>query len=332
MSEALTRLGYTHREATFLGYAALVGGYFVRSQFNFSLGRECGALAQRFIERAIQYGHVSALATFGSRILYHVSSRALYSVLGDSGNRNRREHRPDTIRRRLMAVDYVIAGGERHWLLSQQAKLIWFRQAGVPEDQLPAATFPGKAKCFFADKQPICVDESGVAEFAFVDDEFRGLSQWELFLKAHRPLLQNLRSTRVVFASCDSGRFSKAEQLFRKLVAGVTSSGGVDQQRLLRYFEMRKLFEGKRYDAFDQARLDDFRENKRVFAGENFDKLFQAWLSQGPVVQESDPRRTTFSSYVLPHSYEWLSPIRFQERRAAKCPSFRRNQKEFEKP
>ncbi len=333
MIEQLKSYGYTDREAAFLAAAALASGYFLRSQFNSFIGKECGALGQQLIERAIRLGHITVLPPFGNRLIYHVSGSSLFSALGDPDNRNRREHRAETIRRRLMALDYIVAGAEGRWLLSQRAKLDWFSQAGLLEGDLPAATFPGKARCFFADKQPILASQDGSVGFAFIDGNLQGFSQWELFLKAHRIVLQKLADARVVFAGHDPHRFRTAEAIFRKLVVGQTSSGNVDRERLLCYFEARKLFDSKTFGSFDQARLDEFRENKRVFAGERFDELYWGWLVNGPgAVAGVNPTQTGFSTHVLQHSYEWLSPIRFQERRASKCPSSHRSRREFEKP
>jgi hypothetical protein len=232
-----------------------------------------------------------------------------------------------------MALDHVIAGPGRNWLLSTPARLEWFKQAGLSEMDLPAAVFQGKARCFFPDKQPISIDAGGTAEFSYIDDELKSFSRWELFLKSHRPLFRSLRSARLVFAGCEPNRFSKAEKIFRQVVAGETSTGAVDGSRLLQYFEARKLFEARSYEWFDQRRLDELRENKQVFAGRMFDDLYSAWLASGErVLREIAGGSSSFSTQVLPHSYEWLSPIKFLERRAARCPSFRRNQREFEKP
>ena len=139
----------------------------------------------------------------------------------------------------------------------------------------------------------------------------------------------------MVFAGCDPGRFRQCRKpTFAELIAGETHSGGVDPSRLNRYFIARKLFEEQRYEAFDQARLDELRENKRVFAGELLREsiLFLAVQGDSALLLALQFFATAFRTQVLPHLYEWLSPIRIPERRASQCPLFHRSRREFERP
>ncbi len=317
MTKALLAFGYTPREAAFLRIASLLSGYFVRRHFNDCIGKECGAVAQAFLERAAALGHVRAFPALGRRVVYHVCAFAVYSALGDSNNRNRREHRPDTIRRRLMALDFALLGPAENWLLTEDEKLKGFSDLGIPADDLPSQRYGSKAKTFFVDRLPISHSADRGPRFAFVDEGLQTLSQWELFLKSHRLLFQRLEKAEVVFAGCEPSRFRAAENLFRRTVAGQSTSGLVDVERLRRYFAARKLFDQKRFEGFDKARLDELREAKRVFAAPEFDSLYAHWCSSEEVeLRVLSPSRITFHSQVLPHAYEWLSPIRLHERRA----------------
>ena len=164
------------------------------------------------------------------------------------------------------------------------------------------------------------------------------MMRWELFALGAIPesapaAVPVPKGARVIFASSDPERLTRAEKIFRQLIAGETASGRIDAVRLLQYFEARKLFEARCFDSFDQARLDELRENKQVFVGQLFEDLYTSWLATGrTALPDLVSVSAAFSTHVLPHSYEWLSPIRFQERRAGRCPSSRRNQREFEKP
>lgn len=317
MTDGLVRFGYTEREATFLQLASLLSGYFLRRHFNEFIQKESGAIAQRFIQRGLALGHFKVLSALGGRKVYHLAGSQIYGTLGEEDNRNRREHRPETVRRRLMALDFALSERGASWLLTEGEKLQYFNNLGLNQDDLPNVVFAGKSKRFFVDKQPIFVADLDHPSFAFVDEGFRTLSQWEIFLRGHRTLLHRLEKATVVFASSQPVRFASAEVILRKTVAGETSSGGVDVDRLRTFFASRKLFEGRRFESFDQNRLDALRENQRVFAGPEFERLYNLWRQNGDLVLVGlRPNRVAFRTVILPHFYEWLSPIQTFERRA----------------
>src|SRR5215813_2044747 len=56
---ALSRFGYTEREAAFLCLAALHGGYFMRRQYGDFAGKEAGGIATSLIEKALAKEHAS---------------------------------------------------------------------------------------------------------------------------------------------------------------------------------------------------------------------------------------------------------------------------------
>jgi hypothetical protein len=320
MTANLSSLGYTERESAFIAITGLQSGYFLRRQFNTFIGRECGALGQHFIDRSLRLGHVKMMTGWGNRVLYHFCARAVYAQLGEADNRNRREHRPDTIRRRLMILDYVIARPAEAWLLTDKARSNAFARFGALEPVAPAVAGRKRAQCL-DDRQPVSIDASGTPTFAFVDAGLRGFSEWERFLKSHRHLLGQIDQAETVFASCDPTRFQLAESLFRRVVTGEASGGGIEIDRLRGYFSARRLFEERRYEGFDQARLDRLREDQRVYAGEAFEQAYARWQEQGEGALLALKRtRIRFQTQVLIHPYAWLSPIRFQERRACHGP------------
>ena len=298
MKEPLASLGYTTREASFLRVASLLSGYFLRRHFNQFNDKESGAVAQRFIERALGMGHIRAIPALGGRVIYHAATSFLYAALGDPDNRNRREHRPETVRARLMALDFAILNPQANWLLTDKAKMDCFLALGIEAGNLPR----------FVEKQPIFLTSG--PQFAFIDSGLRTLSHWDLFLKSHRTLLQRLPSADVIFASSQATRSDSAEKAFRKAIAGESSAGGLDTERVSRYFAARKAFEEKRYQDFDQGRLDELRENKQVFSGEQFERLYSQWRANGNLaIGGLQSSRVNFRFQALPHIYEWLSPI-----------------------
>jgi hypothetical protein len=318
MTGELRRFGYTPREAGFLMLAGLQSGYFLRSQFNAHIERECGALGQRFIDRALRLGHIRVLPGFGNQRLYHVCARAVYQNIGEPDNRNRRLHAPETVRQRLMMLDYVLARPGEHWLLSRAARresvsrLVL--QNSIDVDSRLADELP-------ADRQPISLDAAGGMQLGFVDEGLSGFSKWERFLRRRRPLLRTADAATVTYATCSAVRFRNAETVFRKMVGEHAGSGGVDRGRLKGYFTDRRLFEERRFESFDKTRLDRLREDQRTFAGEVFEDLYRHWRRDGDAALAGCVATTArFETQLLPSAYTWLAPIRFQERRVHRGP------------
>jgi hypothetical protein len=319
MTANLCSLGYTARESAFIAIASLQSGYFLRRQFNTFVGRECGAVGQHFIDRALRLGHVRAITGWGNRAVYHCCARAVYAQLGDAHNRNRRTHRPDTIRRRLMILDYVITRPAEVWLLTEEARRDAFGRLGTSDPAARSGCGSTNTRCT-DDRHPVSVDERGTPVFAFVDAGVRGLSEWERFLKRIRQFGQ-IDTAETVFASCDPARFRPAENLFRRVVTGEAAGGGIETDRLQTYFRARRLFEERRYGEFDQARLNRLREDQRVYAGQVFEQAYTRWQEQGEdALLGLRGACIRLKTQLLPHSYPWLSPIRFQERRASHGP------------
>src|ERR1043166_6699009 len=178
MTNRLQSLGYTQREATFLEKAALISGYFQRGQYNGSIKRECGAVGQQFIDRAARLRHIELLKAYLPKRIYHVRAHLIYSALGDADNRNRKAHRPEAVRRRLMALDLVLGRPQENWLLTTEAATA-FLSMFVSEE-------PVLQEVRALERQPVCSTSANSVEFVFIDSGFGDFSKWEKFLRMLR--------------------------------------------------------------------------------------------------------------------------------------------------
>src|SRR5712691_8419806 len=106
---ALKSLGYTEREAAFLCLAALHGGYFLRRQYCAFIGKEIGGTAAALVEKLLAQEHAVAISALNNTKIYHLGNRPFYALLGETDNRNRREHSAPAIKKRLMGFDFVLA-------------------------------------------------------------------------------------------------------------------------------------------------------------------------------------------------------------------------------
>jgi hypothetical protein len=311
--EALQKRGYTDREAGFVVLAALQSGYFLRRQFNDYLGRECGAVAQAFIERCLCLGDATETTHVGGRKFYQFTSSSVFSRIGDPNNRNRREHKHETVRRRLMALDYCIGHREAEYVLTEKEKVEFFVERGLPLSDLPSEVFGGSARRYFVDRQPVRRD----LQLVFIDEGFSTLSSWSIFLSKHRPIIQRLGDAVTVFATPDEERFRAAEKTFHQVITGTADDGSLDMPRLREYFESRLRFEERDFSSFTQARLDRLREDRRVFSTPEVESLFSEWKRVGgKALNGLKGRSSRLKLALLKHRYDWLSPVR---REMSKC-------------
>lgn len=194
---SLQRLGYTKREAAFLLLVALHSGYFLRRQYQVFAGYR-GKVEERFLGRAATLSHVRAAVHANRTEVYHVFARAIYRVIGDEDNRNRRPRPVFSIKAKLMSLDFVLAHPAAQFLATEREKIQYFcGQRAVDRALLPGKTYSASPpseqtrRCFI-EKYPIFLDSSDdatppLASFCYVDEGVLSNSGFTSFLKRYGP-------------------------------------------------------------------------------------------------------------------------------------------------
>lgn len=144
-------------------------------------------------------------------MLHHVASYQLYRAMADPDCRHRRERSLWAVRKKVMALDYVLAHRGERCLATAAQKLEYF----LGELGLHPASFPNKAYCrarlarltrrYFVDRFPIhLTSEEGcpppVVSFCYIDDGL-SLSGFKTYLTQYEPLLAALGQFHVAFVS-----------------------------------------------------------------------------------------------------------------------------------
>jgi hypothetical protein len=328
--QSLRGFGYTDRGAAFLCLTALHGGYFLRRQFTAYLGREDGGTVAQLVDRALSLEHARAFTYHPKVQLYHLYARPFYEAIGQGDNRNRRGRQPLTIKNKLMGLDFILAHPACQYLSTEQEKLDYFRETHqIPQSRLPAKLYRGSeggsaTARYFVDKYPIFIaataptDAASVVSFCFVDEGMVGLSRFDTYLLQYGPLFRLLPQFQLVFVAARPRLFKAAEGRFERfLTQGAADSPVVGSsaklQRLLEYFEARRLFEAQQLASFDRAKLLRLRDDREAFSGSEYEGLYERWKSAGDravldaLATDSVARgRTcaTFSTYLLEHDYD----------------------------
>ena len=190
----LQGLGYTQREAAFLCIAALQSGYFLRRQFLSFIEGAYGKSDTNLTKKVLERRHAKATVLRYNQTLYHLCSKPLYTALGESDNRNRREHFVFTIKARLMALDYVLQHRNDTYLATESRKGEHFRDTlGIDSEYLPSKRYTGKISGedtvrYFVDKYPIAIAHGPVpvVRFCYIDEGLHSTSGFERYLEQYR--------------------------------------------------------------------------------------------------------------------------------------------------
>lgn len=243
--DSLVRAGYTDREATFVYMASIHSGYFLRRQFIASVQRERGGVATSFLRKAAEMGHVTALPCAEGRYIYHLNSKQVYRIIGRDDSQNRRMKSTPEIRRRLIALDYVLNHlGQESFVESEEARQQLFSSLKVKPEALnrTAAFLPSVPTSFLQSKPP-------TVRFAFVDEAQRSTSRFAHFLEAYGGLIRSLENAVVAYASTSPMNFTAARRLFeRYMPIGQTTTNGcpLGVEHLVRWLETRHRFHSGR--------------------------------------------------------------------------------------
>ncbi len=211
--ESLLRFGYTDREATFVYMVAVHSGYFLRRQFIESVNRERGGVATNFLRKAMELHHVTALPCTEGRFIYHLHGKPVYRALEQGDSQSRRLKSTPEIRRRLIALDYVLLHlAQESFIESEDARQQLFTSLKAkPEAVNRAASFLQSVPTSF-----LGTDEALTVRFAFVDEAQRSTSRYLRFLEAYSELIRSLERVEVAYVSTSPINFTSAQHLFEQ--------------------------------------------------------------------------------------------------------------------
>ena len=230
----------------------------------------------RFVEKLFALGHASAQRYTRRSLVYHLRSRQIYEAIGKAHLRNRREHKLDYIKTRLLALDFILANPEdRYFETAEEKRRYLIERFKLSESFFSRSSEHGKAVTF-SDGFPLCVaypapDYMPVVTFTYVDPEHRNLDRYIAHLRTYRPLFRQLPSFQFIYISTTAGLQQEAGELFSFLVEGKGLSD------LARYFDIQSKWDNRKYGLVTEDDLIFRHEAGKRFNGEIFGTLFRLW-------------------------------------------------------
>ena len=227
--EALMAFGYTGAEARFLYLVALHSGYFTARQFLTFVNAKRGYRTHSLAQKLITQGHATMREYRRNGCIYHLHSRKLYAQLGHENLRNRRRHRLEAIKTRLLALDFILANQGYQYLETEAEKVAYFcDELRIEKGCLPMKLYmgvPGSQPTlrYFVDKFPLFLSSprpgfSSVVTFSYVDPGLEALTGLVTHLSQYQPLFRELVDFRFFYISNTPAHFERVTELFNSLV------------------------------------------------------------------------------------------------------------------
>ena len=319
--DALQALGYDDCEARFLYLVATHSGYFTLEQFTDFAGQSKGRPGFRFTQKLIQREHARATKYARQTHIYDVYSRRIYGRIGKDNLRNRRHLSKELIHTRLLILDFVLGHLDCDFLETEADKVSYFHQElGLSLSLLPGRIYKGlrsntKTPRYFVDRFPVFFSSEAsslslpTVSFTYCDLEERDLGGFVSHLRKYEPFLRHLPGFRFVYACPNSEKFRRARRFFHRLF---DLDDAANIENTLRYFEVRRLWEEKKYNSVERAGRDLLRWAKQHPRHEILDAAYQKWMSgnlaateiAGVLKRAAGAPQISFSTYVLPRKHD----------------------------
>ena len=323
--EHLTKIqsyGYTGIESEFLYLVATHSGYFTQGQFLRFAQVESGGSASRFTEKLLRFRHGRTTRYGYHTSIYNLYSRLIYGSIDKDNLRNRRRLSNDLIRTRLLILDFVLDHLHHEYLETEAHKTAFFhRRLRLPLPVLPGRIYKGiktnsHTKRYFVDRFPIFIPCGPTSlllplapTFVYCDSADPGLLRYIGHLRAYENLLNQLTAFSFVYAAPSDTKFKRAAKFFASLFS---YDARIDTDRLIRYFEIRQMWEAHKTSSLTRADRQLLREGDRRFRAQIFQDIYQQWtatrLSQtdlNEVLQRAKAQESRlFSTCILPDAYD----------------------------
>jgi hypothetical protein len=315
--EALTAFGYTVSEARFLYIVAMHSGYFTARQFLGYVDAKRGYRTHSLAQKLITQGHATMREYRRNGCIYHLYSRRFYAQLGHENLRNRRRHRLEAIRTRLLGLDFILAHQGYQYLETEAEKVAYFcDQLRIEKACLPVKLYMGGPTTqptlrYFVDKFPLFLSVprlgfSPVVTFSYVDPGLEAVAGFVTHLGQYQTLFRELADFRFLYVSSTPAHFEKVTELFNSTIKiPLESDIAAD---LIWYFRARSIWNSSEFRTVSKTDLLFFNEAKRRFVGDRFETLFRNWKAgriteaglRAEFPSNAPNRKVYFETYLVP--------------------------------
>jgi hypothetical protein len=312
---------YTPRQAEFLAYVALHGGYFLRRHYMAFTGHGHGLATVRFLKRLVERKHARRLPFGEHGHVYHLCARPIYNACGLEKRRWGRDGSWQRVVETLMTLDVVLAHRNAQFLVTDEDKASVLAEAGLDAGLWPVmrrGRAPGAAPSEDPPRfghRPWYVDEEGQRLCLLYVESGTTLTTFRSFLVAHAFLLRSVPSG-VTYVS-QWMPTARVRDLFSRVVRDEAAMPAQMSADFLLYCKVRRAWELNSLGPVSVAQIRRFREVRPRFTNRHHEDLFQRWVanSQGSGEQPG---------VSIPPSIDWVLHVQQAEHFYGGIPTHRR--------
>ena len=255
----------------------------------------------------------------GERV-YHLFARKVYQAMELENLPTHKRHQLEYVKTRLVALDFILAQPEHHYLETEADKIRFFeREYGLDRAVLPKKLYRARRSAevtprYFVDRFPIFLDPAPappLPTFTYVEAGAVTLDGFQTHLRAYSRLFRSLPAFTFLYVAPTARLLGAAESQFQASVCGPRPHG--KSVGLGDYFRLRAAWDGgDRLASADVVRLKDAQSR---YAAKQFDRLYERWraggASDGEVAQFAsefpDQPKVTFRTSVCGSSLKVFS-------------------------
>jgi hypothetical protein len=223
--EAVSKFGFTTRQARFIVTVMLHGGVCVPRQYARLAGTAYGHKVNAFFDKLVTLRYAVRCSCIHNRAaVYHVRHQPLYRAIGVPHSRNRKPVPASRVVERLMLLDAVISHPELNWLATSNDKAAYFSaEASSDMSRWPQQTVAGTRR-YFPDHLPVGVERTRRVVVLFLATTLL-TGDLQAFVRRHAALLAALPdwTLRLVMSPRVSAMRSVLEAAVRDQLANAES-------------------------------------------------------------------------------------------------------------
>ena len=221
----LKPFGWNPQDAEWVALVCLHSGVFTRSQY-MAYFKTYPSRARRFVQGLVDLKlaveePIPVMRRENRTRACRITHKGIYRELGVPNIRHRRFPDPGAYLRRLLSLDYVIEHPELEWLPTEEEKVWYCGDIGIPKDRLPKRIYTGAAGAvtrYFPLKLPVAGGPT--CTFVYVDPGNETSTEMRHWGRAHEHLWASMRERNIKIHVAAIGVNPDADKRARAVLEG----------------------------------------------------------------------------------------------------------------
>ena len=293
----LEPFGWNPQDAEWVALVCLHSGIFTRSQY-MAYFKTYPSRARRFVQGLVDLKlaveePIPVIRRENRTRACRITHKGIYRELGVPNIRHRRFPDPGAYLRRLLSLDYVIEHAELEWLPTEEEKVWYCEDIGIPTAHLPKRIYTGAAGAVtrhFPMKLPVAGGPTST--FVYVDPGNDTSTEMQHWGRAHEHLWASMRERNIKIHVAAIGVNPDADKRARAVLDG----WALEEKRVAAGSPQEAAFEKER-DTISSA-LDTF-DSKVLARFGGFTKAGQRYRELRDILARPAPHDIRIDTFEI---------------------------------